>query len=165
VFNVLGPLTNPAGVRRQLLGVYDDGLRQTVARVLLALGSERVWVVHSPLAAGGGLDEIGLEGPTRVSAVEGGTVREMEVAPEDAGLRRWPAAALRGGDPGENARRVEAVLCGEEGPHRDAAILNAAAALVVAGKARDLREGVAAAAEAIGAGRARALLDDLRRRK
>jgi anthranilate phosphoribosyltransferase len=164
VFNVLGPLTNPAGVRRQLLGVYSDRLRGLLAEALLALGAERVWVVHSPRAGGGGLDELGLEGPSRVSAVEGGAVRELEVTPEDAGLARRPGADLRGGDAAENARRLEAVLGGERGAVREAVLLNAAAALHLAGLAGDLREGAARAAEAIDSGRARALLEELRRR-
>jgi anthranilate synthase/phosphoribosyltransferase len=165
VFNILGPMTNPAGARRQLLGVYDDALRDVVARVLLALGSESVWVVHSKRKDGGGLDEIGLEGPTRVSAVGGGAVREFEVRPEDAGLRTLPTAALGGGDAAENARRILAVLGGEAGAERDAVILNAAAALVIGGVATDLRAGAAAAAEAIDGGRARKVVEELRRRR
>jgi anthranilate phosphoribosyltransferase len=163
IFNILGPMTNPAGARRQLLGVYEDTLRPLVAEVLLSLGSERVWVVHSPLPGGGGLDEIGLAGPTRVSIVDGGKIREAEVVPEDAGLRTDPGASLRGGDPAENALRLLAVLSGERGPERDAVVLNAAAALVIEGKAGDLRAGAAAAAGAIDSGRARALVEQSRR--
>jgi anthranilate phosphoribosyltransferase len=165
VFNVLGPLTNPAGVRRQLLGVYEDRLRRPVARALLALGSERVWVVHSPSPDGGGLDEIGLAGPTRVTALEGGALRELEIAPGDAGLECGRAADLTGGDASLNARRLEAVIAGERGACRDAVVLNAAAALVIAGRAGDLREAAAAAAEAIDGGRARSLLELLKRRR
>jgi anthranilate phosphoribosyltransferase len=162
-FNILGPMTNPAGVRRQLLGVYEDGLRRLVAETLLALGSERVWVVYSPLAAGGGLDEIGIEGPTRVSAIEDGSIREMEIAPDDAGLPRRPADCLRGGEAAENARRILAVFDGARGGDRDAVVLNAAAALRIAGRTGDLRDGAAIAAEAIDSGGARRLVENLRR--
>ena len=172
VFNLLGPLTNPAGVRRQLLGVCEDGLRGLVARALLELGTERAWVVHAPLSGGRGplgqgrgLDELGLHGPTRVTAVESGDVRELEVRPEDAGLPRRPIEELAGGDPAENGRRLAAVLEGEKGAIREAVVLNAAAALAVAGLAGDLREAAASAARAIDSGRARALLEELRRRQ
>ena len=163
VFNILGPLTNPAGVKRQLLGIFDDGLRPLVARVLRDLGSERVWVVHCPLASGGGLDEIGLCGPTRVSALEDGEIREMEIAPEDADLAHHPLEALQGGDAAHNAVRILAALSGAQGADRDSIVLNAAAALLVGGLARDLREGAALAQEAIDSGRARRLVEELRR--
>jgi len=165
VFNILGPLTNPAGVRRQLLGVYEDRLRPLMAGALGALGAERAWIVHSRRPDGGGLDEIGLSGPTWVTALDRGSLRDMEIVPEDAGLARAPAAGLLGGDPTQNARCLEGVLAGARGPERDAILLNAAAALVVAGRARDLKEGAQAAAGAIDSGRAKALVEDLRRRR
>jgi anthranilate phosphoribosyltransferase len=165
VFNILGPLTNPAGVRRQLIGVYQDRLRRLVAETLLALGCERAWVVHSPSAEGRGLDELGLEGPTLVTSLEGGSLRELSVSPEEAGLARRPLADLKGGDAAHNANRLEAVLGGERGAVRDALVLNAAAGLLIAGRAGGLREGAALAAQAIDSGRARALLDALRRRR
>ena len=164
VFNILGPLSNPAGVRRQLVGVYEDGLRQVVAEVLCSLGSERAWVVHAPVPGGGGLDEIGLHGVTRVSVVEGGAVREQEVSPEDARLPVQGAAALAGGDAARNAALLLAVFGGEKGPHRDAVVLNAAAALCIADLAVDLEAGARAAEAAIDGGRVRALVTDLRAR-
>jgi anthranilate phosphoribosyltransferase len=163
VFNILGPMTNPAGVKQQLLGVYDDGLRPVMAEVLRKLGSERVWVLHCPRPGGGGLDEVGLEGPTRVSALEGGEVREMEVSPEDAGISRQPGAILRGGDALENARRLLALLEGETGPVRDAVILNAACALKISGRARDLKEGAGMASWAMDSGQAGKLVEELRK--
>ncbi len=165
VFNILGPLTNPAGVRRQLLGVYEDGLRRVMAEVLLELGSERAWVVHSPLPGGGGLDEIGLHGPTRVSSIEGGAVREIEVSPADAGLPLRPEGSLAGGDAARNAERLSSVFAGEKGPQREAVVLNAAAVLLIAGLAGGLEEGAGAAARAIDDGRVRELVEKLRARR
>lgn len=158
VFNILGPMTHPGGVRRQLLGVYEDGLRDVCARVLQNLGSDAVWVVHGD----GGIDEVSTSGPTRVTAIEGDRRREFELTPEDAGLPRHPAESLRGGDAGSNARIIEGVLDGRQGAPRDAVLLNAAAALAAAGEARDLREGCRRAAESIDSGAARSLLERLR---
>jgi anthranilate phosphoribosyltransferase len=166
VFNILGPLSNPAGVRRQLIGVFDDGVRARMVEVLQALGSERVWVVHARVEAGGreqGLDEISICGPTRVTALDRGRIEDFEVVPEDAGLARAPLESLRGGDAAANARALEAVFAGERGPHRDAALLNAGAALVIAGLAAALREGVERAAAAVDAGKVRRLVEELRR--
>ena len=157
IFNILGPLSNPAGVRRQVIGCFSGALLEPMAHVLRNLGSERVWLVHGS----DGLDELTTTGPTRVVALEGGEVRSFEVTPEDAGLPRATAQDLKGGDPAHNAAALRAVLDGQRGAYRDIAILNAAAALVVAGRAADLREGASLAARAIETGAARATLDKL----
>src|SRR5439155_21324328 len=157
VFNLLGPLTNPAGARHQLLGVYDPGRLEIVAEVLRELGSERVMVVH-----GEGLDEIALHGRTRVAELDRGQIRLREIAPEDAGLRRARLEELLGGEPGENVRIARRILDGEQGPRRDVVVLNAAAALMVAGRAADLQEGARRAAEAIDTGGARRVVERLR---
>jgi len=159
IFNSLGPLASPAGVKRQLLGVFDDRSRPRMAGVLGLLGSERVWVVHGH----GGLDELSLSGSSQVTALEGGTVRELAVHPGDCGLPSSPVDALRGGDPAENAAIIRSLLAGERGPRRDAVVLNAAAALVVAGAARDLKEGAERAQASLDSGSARKTLDALRR--
>lgn len=152
-FNLLGPLTNPALPEAQVVGVPRPELTGFVARCLLRLGLKRAWVVH-----GSGLDEVTLAGPTMVAAVEDGAVRVATLSPEDAGLPRSDLAAVRGGDAAENAAITREVLEGTRGPRRDVVLLNAAAALVVAGRASDLRAGVAQAAAAIDDGRALALL-------
>jgi anthranilate phosphoribosyltransferase len=154
VFNLLGPICNPAGVGRLLVGVFGSEWVETVARVLAGLGAERAWVVHSS----DGCDELTLAGPNRVAMLDGGTVRMAEVAAGDAGLPTYPTAALRGGDPAENAAALRALLDGAPGAYRDTVLLNAAAALMVAGKAADLTTGVARAAEAIDGGGAKARL-------
>jgi anthranilate synthase/phosphoribosyltransferase len=156
-FNLLGPLTNPARPEGQVVGVPRAELTGFVARCLLRLGTERAWVV-----SGSGLDELALAGPTTVAALDGGTVREFTLTPGDAGLEPAPLDALRGGDPQHNAAIVHQVLSGVPGPRRDVVLLNAAAGLVVAGRARDLREGVVQAARAIDDGRARATLARVR---
>ena len=157
VFNVLGPLTNPAGVRRQLTGAYSPGLLRPMAEVLRALGSEAAWLVHG----GDGTDELSIAGPSKVVILEGGTITEREVVPQDAGLPVHPFDAILGGEPDANAVALRALLHGEAGAYRDAVLLNAAAALVVAGRADDLRGGAARAAEAIDGGAAAAKLADL----
>ena len=157
IFNILGPLSNPAGVRRQVIGCFSGALLEPMAHVLRNLGAERVWLVHGS----DGLDELTTTGPTRVVALERGEVRSFEVTPEDAGLPRAEASDLKGGDPAHNAAALRAVLEGQRGAYRDIAILNAAAALVVAGRAADLREGAGIAAHAIETGAARATLDKL----
>ncbi len=157
IFNLLGPLANPAGVRRQIMGVFAEQWIRPLAQVLGDLGSERVWVFHSH----DGLDELTITGPTRVAEWNRGEVRLFEVTPEDAGLPRGRIEDLRGGDPQHNAEAIRAVLAGVRGPFRDAVLLATAAALVVAGKAADLREGAAAGAEAIDAGRAERVLQRL----
>jgi anthranilate phosphoribosyltransferase len=158
VFNILGPMTNPAGVKTLLLGVFDTGLRAVVARVLRSLGSERVCVVHGE----GGLDEISIVGSTRVTSVSPAGDEELEVTPEDGGLERCSVEDIRGGDAQRNARIMESVLRGDAGPYRDAVLLNAAGALVVHGTAADLREGVQRARDAIDGGGALRLLDKVR---
>lgn len=157
IFNLLGPLSNPAGVRRQLLGVFSPDWLQPLAEVLRNLGSDRVWVVHGS----DGLDEMTTTGETHVVALENGSIRRFAVTPEEAGLARSHAAALKGGDPAVNAAALRAVLKGEHNPYRDIAVLNAAAALVIAERAADLRHGAALAAAAIDSGKAGATLDRL----
>jgi anthranilate phosphoribosyltransferase len=156
-FNLLGPLANPAGVRRQVIGVFDARWLEPMARVLVRLGAERAWVVHGA----GGLDELGLEGESAVAEVVDGSVRRRTVTAAEAGLAPAPPAALRVGSLAEAAARVRAILGGEPGAARDVVCLNAAAALVVAGAARDLREGATLAARAIDDGRAAAVLERL----
>ncbi len=157
VFNILGPLTNPAGAQRQVLGVYRKELTGMLAAVLGRLGSRRALVVHG----GDGLDEITITGPTHVAELREGAVTEYEIRPEDFGLARAPAEAIRGGDAEENAAIVRAVLGGEKGPRRDVVLLNAAAALAVADAAPDLAAGVRLAAQTVDSGRAREKLERL----
>jgi anthranilate phosphoribosyltransferase len=159
IFNILGPLTNPAGVKRQLTGAFSDALIRPMAETLLALGSEKAWLVHGS----DGTDEITICGPTSVSAVENGAVRDFTIHPEDAGLSPHPFEAILGGTPAENAAAFRALLDGAPGAYRDAVLLNAAAALVVADKAGTLRDGVALARESIDSGAARSKVDALRR--
>lgn len=154
IFNLLGPLTNPAGVDRQLVGVFSRGWVEPMARVLRELGSKRVWVVHGS----DGLDEITTTGPTFVAALDNNEIECFEITPEDAGLCRVTLADLQGGDAATNAAALRAVLDGEHGPYREIAVLNAAAALVVAGMARDIAEGAVIAARAIDEGRTAATL-------
>ncbi len=159
IFNLLGPLTNPAGAQAQVMGVYDGRLTEPVARALASLGTARSLVVHGA----GGLDEISLAGPTVVSEAGPAGVHTYTIYPEDLGLDRAGLEAVAGGDPGQNAGIIRAVLGGERGPRRDVVLANAAAALVAAGTARDLRTGVRMAAESIDSGRALAKLEALRR--
>lgn len=157
IFNLLGPLSNPAGVKRQMIGVFSRQWVQPLAQVLKNLGSEAVWVVHGS----DGLDEITLSGTTAVAELKNGEITSFEISPEDAGLPRAPADALKGGDAQANAVALRAVLEGMPGPYRDVALLNAAATLVVAGKARDLKEGVALGTQSIDSGGAEARLKKL----
>jgi len=159
VFNILGPLTNPAGVKRQLTGAYARELIRPMAETLLALGSEAAWLVHGS----DGTDEISIAGPTWLAVLDGGRVEEREIGPEDAGLPVHPFEAILGGTPQENARAFARLLSGEPGAYRDAVLLNSAAALVVAGKASTLPEGVDMARESIDSGAARGKLDALAR--
>jgi anthranilate phosphoribosyltransferase len=154
IFNILGPLTNPAGVKRQLTGAFSPALIRPMAETLLALGSDKAWLVHG----GDGTDELSIALPSRVAAVENGTVREFEVHPEDAGLPVHPFEAILGGTPAENAQAFRALLDGALGAYRDAVLLNAAAALVVAGRAGSLTEGVDMARVSIDSGAAKAKL-------
>lgn len=157
IFNLLGPLSNPAGVKRQMIGVFSRQWVQPLAQVLKNLGAEAVWVVHGS----DGLDEITLSGTTAVAQLRNGEITSFEISPEDAGLPRAPADALKGGDAQANAVALRAVLEGMPGPYRDVALLNAAATLVVAGKARDLKEGVALGTQSIDSGAAEARLKKL----
>jgi anthranilate phosphoribosyltransferase len=157
IFNLLGPLSNPAGVRRQLIGVFSKQWTQPLAHVLKNLGAERIWVVH----ASDGLDEITTSGPSSVAALENGAVKMFEISPEEFGLRKVKPEALRGGDAAANAKAVQNVLKGKESAFRDVALLNAAAALVVAGKAKDLKDGLHAAAHSVDSGAAEGRLDRL----
>ena len=152
IFNLLGPLTNPAGVKRQLTGAFARAWIRPMVETLAALGSEAAWLVHGA----DGTDEISICGPTWVAALENGAVREFELHPEEADLPVHPFEAVLGGSPEENAAAFRALLDGAGGAYRDAVLLNAAAALVVADKAADLKEGVAMARESIDSGRARA---------
>jgi anthranilate phosphoribosyltransferase len=150
VFNILGPLTNPAGAQRQLLGVYDASLLETLAAVLGNLGSVRCLVVHGD----DGLDELTTTTTSRVCELDGGTLRSYRVSPEDLGLPRARLEDLRVASPAESAAAIRDVLGGCTGPHRDIVLLNAAAAIVAAGRAGDLAAGLRLAAEAIGSGAA-----------
>ncbi|HEX2120160.1 MAG TPA: anthranilate phosphoribosyltransferase [Thermoanaerobaculia bacterium] len=150
IFNVLGPLTNPAFARRQVLGVYAERLTETVARVLAALGAEHAMVVHSH----DGLDEISVSAPTRVCEVRGGEVRTFEITPEEIGLATHPIESLAGGSAAENAAIARAILEGEQGPRHDIVAANAGAACYVAGLAPTIRDGVALAKESLASGRA-----------
>ena len=156
VFNLLGPLSNPAGARRQVMGVYDPRLLEPLAEVLGRLGATRAWTVH-----GQGLDELTTTGETEVAEWKDGAVRRFVVTPEEAGLPRADLDDLRGGDAEENALALRALLDGASGAYRDIVLLNAAAALVVADRAVDLAEGAAQAAAVIDDGRAAKALADL----
>jgi anthranilate phosphoribosyltransferase len=158
IFNLLGPLANPARVRRQLTGVFSPGWTRPMAEALAALGHEAAWIVH-----GMGLDELTVAGQNHVTALHAGNITSFTVEPEDAGLSRAPIAAIQGGDADFNATALETVLLGAPGPYRDTVLLNTAAALIVAGAAGDLREGVSLAAKSIASGRAFAALEALRR--
>ena len=157
VFNILGPLTNPAGAKRQLLGVFDGALTEALAGVLRELGSERALVVHGS----DGLDEITLTGPTQVSELRDGQISTHQIHPGDFGLQTVAAEALKGGDADYNARILREVLDGKEGPQRDVVLLNAAAAMVVGGLAEDITAGLEVARTSIDSGKARQALDRL----
>ncbi|NNU17726.1 anthranilate phosphoribosyltransferase [Parvularcula sp. ZS-1/3] len=151
MFNILGPMMNPAGARRQLLGVFDAALAPRFAEVLRAEGSKHAWVVHGA----GGMDELSLAGGNEVTELKDNEVRSFVVTPEDAGLKRRANEDLVGDTPEENAKALRAVLEGEEGAYRDAVLFNTAASLIVAGKTDDLTEGAKLAAEAIDSGAAK----------
>jgi anthranilate phosphoribosyltransferase len=157
IFNLLGPLSNPAGVTRQMVGVFSRQWVEPLAQVLKNLGSESAWVVHGS----DGLDEITISGPTYVAELQNGAVHTFEIAPDDVGLARAKPEALRGGDADENAAALLEVLKGKKSAFRDVAMLNAAAALIVAGRAMDLKEGVELAAKSIDSGEAEGRLDRL----
>ena len=157
IFNVMGPLTNPARAQSQLVGVYAPELTELVADVLRQVGCQKALVVHGS----DGMDELTLTGPSRVSEWDGSEIRTYDVTPEEAGLERADADALKGGEPPENADITRAILAGEKGPKRDIVLLNAAAALIAANKAENLREGVGQAASAIDSGEAAGVLAHL----
>jgi anthranilate phosphoribosyltransferase len=157
VFNLLGPLTNPAGANAQVIGVAAPELTEKLARVLAELGTVRAFVVHGA----DGLDEISNTGENRISEVRDGAVSTVTLRPEDFGLPRATIADLRGGDRDQNAQIIREILAGATGPKRDIVLMNAAAALVVGGQARDFEEGVAQAARSIDGGAARAKLEHL----
>ena len=157
IFNVLGPLTNPAGAKRQLVGVFDEAWLEPIAETLAALGAERAMVVH----ADEGLDEMSTSSPTQVADVVGGKVTRRTITPEDFGLARAKLEDLAVDDPDDSARRIKAVLAGGSGADRDIVILNAAAALAVAGKAETIAGGIPLAEKAIDSGAAAAALEKL----
>jgi len=157
IFNLLGPLCNPASVKRQVLGVYDRKWLEPMAEALKNLGSVHAWVVHGA----DGMDELSTTGSSTVAELHGGDITVFEVAPEDAGLPRATLADLKGGDAEANAAKLRALLMGEMGPYRDIVLFNTAAALIVAGKADGLKSGVALAAQAIDSGAAGRVLDKL----
>jgi anthranilate phosphoribosyltransferase len=151
IFNILGPLTNPAGVRRQLTGAFSRALIRPMAETLAALGSEAAWIVHG----GDGTDELSIAGVSYVAELKDGKVTERELHPEEAGLPVHPFEAILGGSPEDNGRAFRALLDGEAGAYRDAVLLNSAAALLLVGRAKDLSEGVQIARESIDTGEAR----------
>jgi anthranilate phosphoribosyltransferase len=159
IFNILGPLTNPAGVKLQLTGAFSRDLIRPMAETLAALGSDRAWLVHGS----DGTDELSIAGPSWVAALEDGTIKEIELHPEDAGLPVHPFEAILGGAPDANAAAMRALFDGAPGAYRDAVLLNAAAALVVAGAVDDLRDGVAMARQSIDSGAARDRISRLAR--
>jgi anthranilate phosphoribosyltransferase len=152
IFNILGPLTNPAGVKRQLTGVFSAELIRPMAETLLALGSEAAWLVHG---TADGTDELTITGTSAVAALDNGQVVEFEIHPEEAGLPVYPFEAILGGSPEDNGKAFAALLDGAASAYRDAVLLNSAAALRIAGTARSLREGVEQAAAAIDSGAAK----------
>ncbi|AXS40428.1 anthranilate phosphoribosyltransferase [Breoghania sp. L-A4] len=156
IFNLLGPLSNPAGVTRQMVGVFDRQWVEPIAHVLKSLGCEHAWVVHGH----GGLDEISISGPTAVAELKNGEVTTFEITPQDAGLPVSPLEEIKGGEAPINAAALTAVLNGETSAYRDVVLMNAAATLIVAGKASTLAEGAALAATSIDSG---AALDRLNR--
>jgi anthranilate phosphoribosyltransferase len=159
IFNILGPLTNPAGVKRQLTGAFSRAMIRPMAETLAALGSEAAWLVHGE----DGTDELSIAGRTHVAALKHGVVEEFEVHPEDAGLPVHPFEAILGGTPQENGAAFRALLDGARSAYRDAVLLNAAAALLVAGRASSLKAGVEEAAESLDSGAARRKVEALAR--
>ncbi|MFG1349531.1 anthranilate phosphoribosyltransferase [Xanthobacter autotrophicus] len=157
IFNLLGPLSNPAGVTRQMVGVFAKSWIVPLAEVLRTLGSQKAFVVHGS----DGLDEITISGDTDIAVLDEGRIHTFTVAPEDVGLKRHPAQDLKGGDAVHNAKALRTVLDGAEGAYRDVSLFNAAAALVVAGRAKDLKEGVEMARVSLDTGSARARLEHL----
>ncbi len=157
IFNLLGPLSNPAGVKRQVIGIFQQSWLEPLAYAMQALGSTDIWLVHGA----DGMDELTTTGVTYVTALKDGKIRSFEVTPEDAGLPRASIDDIRGGDAIENAAALGEVLDGATPPYRDIVLLNSAAGLIVAGKAEDLQQGAQMAAEAIDSGKAKACLAKL----
>jgi anthranilate phosphoribosyltransferase len=157
VFNVLGPLTNPAGARAQVVGVYSPAIVRTIAEALVQLEARRAFVVHGA----GGIDELSPAGPNLVCEVDAGTIREYQLDPEELGVPHCEADELRGGDPEHNATALRSVLEGQDGGHRSAVLLNAAGAIAASGHAHDLREGLKLAREAVDSGAAAERLGEL----
>jgi anthranilate phosphoribosyltransferase len=157
IFNLLGPISNPAGVKRQMIGVFSRQWIEPIAQVSKLLGSEIVWVAHGS----DGLDEITTSGPTHIAALENGVVRTFDINPEDIGIARSKPEALKGGDAQTNATALMGVLKGNKGPYRDIAVFNAAASLIVAGRAKDLKEGAAIANKSLDSGEAEGRLERL----
>jgi anthranilate phosphoribosyltransferase len=157
IFNLLGPLSNPAGVKRQVTGVFSKAWVEPLAHVLKNLGSEACWICHGE----GGMDEIVPTGVTWISELNDGKVRSFELTPEDAGIKRSTLADLKGGEAAENAEALRAVLAGKPSAFADAAVMTAGAALIVAGKADGIKQGVALAREAIASGAAEKALRNL----
>ncbi len=157
IFNVLGPLTNPASANVQLLGVYERSLTVTLAAVLRALGNQCAMVVHGA----GGLDELSLSGTNHIAWLKGDSIEELRLEPAEAGLSEAPLTTLRGGDPKENGALIRKLLAGEKGPRRDIVLLNSAAVFVTAGRAENFRQGVELAAETVDNGSALLKLDEL----
>lgn len=157
IFNILGPLTNPAGAKRQLLGVFAENLTEKIANVLKELGSKHALVVHGA----GGIDEISISGHTKISELKNGEIKTYEISPEDFGLKRWDINLILGGDAKTNAGIIKRLLEGEKGPQRDVVLLNSGAAIYVSGLADSISEGIEMAKEAIDSGKAKKKLEDL----
>ena len=157
IFNILGPLTNPAGVKKQVIGVFSENLTEKIAFVLKELASEHALVVHGT----GGIDEISIAGATKITELKNGEVKTYEIVPEDFGLKRWDLNLILGGDAKLNAEIIRKILDGESGPHRDVTLLNSGAAIYVSGLASSIYEGIKMAEEAIDSGRAKQKLEDL----
>ncbi len=151
VFNMLGPLTNPAGVKRQIIGVYSKAVMDIYKEALLILGCEKVWLLHGS----DGIDEITISGKTIITEIEGSKTKTFEIKPEDFGIASKPIESIKGGDTYHNTRELEKLLNGHEGAYRDTVLLNSAAALIVAGKVQDMQSGIALAAKAIDSGAAK----------
>jgi anthranilate phosphoribosyltransferase len=157
IFNLLGPLASPARVTRQLVGVFSADWLVPYAQALRALGSTHAFIVHGR----DGLDEVSISAATQMAVLDAGIVTTREIAPEDAGLPRWPVADIKGGDADHNAAALQRLFDGERGAYRDIVLLNAGAALMVAGRAKDVKEGAGMAAQALDSGGAKAKLDAL----
>jgi anthranilate phosphoribosyltransferase len=157
IFNILGPLTNPAGANTQVLGVYSGSLVEVLANVLKNLGAKNAWVVHGD----NGMDEISISGPTSVAELKNGAVKMFKVSPEDFGVTKASMSEIKGGNAKENADIITGILSGKDGAKKDIVLVNSAACLYVSGKVKDIKDGVRLAAEALNSGKAREKLDQL----